>query len=131
MLKSEPISDAVDAFVNTEAHDHYVSSAVLTVNVQLYGGIVFTNACDWPAYHTSVIAAKRPKLLSFIIIIKDLFLLNCSQELMNVCGGILLRILADYHNQSAPDVGSLASYFAAKLSLCLLLIFIYCSSRSV
>ena len=47
----------------------------LLLNVQLYGVIVFANPpyqrklqawsrCDWPAYHTSVIAAKRAQAVA-------------------------------------------------------------------
>ena len=109
-----------------KAHDRYVSSTVPTVKRPTVWWNRFCQCtyqrklqawsrCDWLAYRNSVIDAKQAQAVTF-----HLFSPNCSRELMIICGGILLRIfsgLCKTHNQSAPDVDSLASYFAGKLSL--------------
>ena len=71
-FKSEPISDAMDTFVNvlTEVRDHYMPSTIATVKhptvwwnhfcqYTYQGKPQSWSRCDWPAYCTCVLTAKR------------------------------------------------------------------------
>ena len=108
-LKSKPIPDAIDTFVNilTMAHDRYVSSTLPTIKRPT---VWWDHYCqrtsqrklhawrrrDWLAYRDSVLTLLLKGLrLSPIVFIKDHFIPSCSQDLQIVCGGILPGISVD------------------------------------
>ena len=106
-LKSKPIPDAIDAFVNilTMARDHYVSSTLPTIKrptvwwdhycQRTYQRKLHTwRRRDWPAYRDSVFVLKGLRLSPFVFI-NDHFVPSCSQDLQIVCGGILPGISVD------------------------------------
>jgi len=132
LLKSESISHAVDVFVEilSQTCDCYVSSTLPSVRhpaVWWNGFCQCTykrklqawSRCDWPAYHTSVFAAKWAQAIAFHH--RQRFLLTKLQLGSNDClwWNLTKNIsgLCKTYNLSAPDVDILASYFSGKLSL--------------
>ena len=103
------------------------STVSILLNVQSYGGIVFANVptkklqawckCDWPPYHTYVIAAKQAQA----ILTK---LQSGTNDYSYIVMWWILLILAHHpyktHNQFVPDFDSLPSNFANKLLILIL-----------
>ena len=131
-LKSEPISDAVDTFVTvlTEVHDRYVSSTIPTMKRPTIWWNRFCqrtyqkklqawSRCDWPAYRIPVLAAQRAQAIARHhyrrSLLHKLQSETTDRERWNLTKNI--SGLSRPYSRSAPDVDSLASHFASKLSL--------------
>ena len=131
-LKSESIPDAIDTFVNilTKARDRYVPSTMPTVrrptvwwdrNCQrtYQRKLRAWHSHDWPSYRTFVLAAKRAQAIAFRAYRRSLRAKLQSEPPDRLWWNLTKNIsgLSQAHNRSAPDVDSLASFFAQKLSL--------------
>ena len=131
-LKSKPIPDAIDTFVNilTTAHDRYVSSTLPTIKRPTVWGDCYCQCTyqrklqawcrrDWSTYHDSMFVAKRAQAIAFHFHQRSLrtkLQLGPTDRMWwnltkNISG------LSKTHNRSASDVDSLASYFASKLPI--------------
>jgi len=74
---------------------------------------------DWPAYCDSVFAAKRAQAIAYRFYQRSLCTKLQSGHTDRLWWNLTKNIggISKIHNQSAPDVDRLASYFASKLSL--------------
>ena len=125
VLKTGTISDANGAFndIITQVHDHYVSSTIprptkwwncfcqctYQKKVQCWA------KRDWPAYHAAVSAARRAQAITFSHYRNSLLLKLKTGSNDRLWWKMTKDIKPK--TRSAPDVGSLATYFANKLSL--------------
>ena len=131
-LKFEPTSDAVDAFVKvlTEVRDRYVPSTIPTLKRPIIWWNRFCQCsyqkklqawfrCDWPAYHIHMLAAQRAQAIAHHHYQRSLINKLQSGTTDRTWWNLTKNIsgLNKPYNRSAPDVDSLASYFASKLSL--------------
>jgi len=130
-LKSGSISDAISAFVAilTTARDRYLSSTLPTTTCPTVWWDRYCQhtyqrklqawrRCDWPAYRGSVLAAKKAQAIAFCRYQRSLRTRLQSGPTDRLWWNLIENIggLSKTRDRSAPDVDSLASYFANKLS---------------
>ena len=130
-MKSGSISDAISTFVAilTTACDRYLSSTLPTTTRPTVWWDRYCQhtyqrklqawrRCDWPAYRGSVLAAKKAQAIAFCRYQRSLRTRLQSGPTDRLWWNLTKNIggLSKTCDRSAPDVDSLASYFANKLS---------------